>query len=112
MSGIAQEEKQKTFKSCAFRSCKIHTERCGLAIHIYGWTSENGKLFLNPEEAKMVQLIFEKYALGTYSPIHWNNFYGNVDTEIICNGLIAHDCQYLSEILNIRVITMLWKGIS
>ena len=21
--------KQKTFKSCAFRSCKIHTERCG-----------------------------------------------------------------------------------
>ena len=29
MSGIAQEESRKTFKSCAFRSCKIHTERCG-----------------------------------------------------------------------------------
>ena len=39
---------------------------------------------MNPEEAKMVQLIFEKYALGklVYSFIG-TIFYGNVDTEII-----------------------------
>ena len=31
----------------------------------------------------MVQLIFEKYALGNWSTHSLEHFYGNVDTEII-----------------------------
>ena len=35
--------------------------------HIYGWDKHNGRLFINEEEAKMIRLIFEKYASGEWS---------------------------------------------
>ena len=84
MSGIAQEESRKLSSRVRFGHARSIQNGVVLGnSHIYGWDKRNGKLFLNPEEAKMVQLIFEKYALGNWSTHHWNNFYGNVDTEII-----------------------------
>ena len=45
---------------------------------------------MNPEEAKMVQLILKNMLWETGLPIHWNNFYGNVDTEIIKGKIDSH----------------------
>ena len=65
MSGIAQEESRKLSSRVRFGHARSIQNGVVLGnSHIYGWDKRNGKLFLNPEEAKMVQLIFEKYCTG------------------------------------------------
>ena len=96
MSGIAQEESRKLSSRVRFGHARSIQNGVVLGnSHIYGWDKRNGKLFLNPEEAKMVQLIFEKYALGNWSTHSLEQFLwecgyrnykgGKIDSHVIAN---------------------------
>ena len=96
MSGIAQEESRKLSSRVRFGHARSIQNGVVLGnSHIYGWDKRNGKLFLNPEEAKMVQLIFEKYALGNWSTHSLEQFLwecgyrnykgGKIDSHVIVN---------------------------
>ena len=96
MSGIAQEESRKLSSRVRFGHARSIQNGVVLGnSHIYGWDKRNGKLFLNPEEAKMVQLIFEKYALGNWSTHSLEQFLwecgyrnykgGRIDSHVIAN---------------------------
>ena len=96
MSGIAQEESRKLSSRVRFGHARSIQNGVVLGnSHIYGWDKRNGKLFLNPEEAKMVQLIFEKYALGNWSTHSLEQFLwecgyrnykgGRINSHVIAN---------------------------
>ena len=56
MSGIAQEESRKLSSRVRFGHARSIQNGVVLGnSHIYGWDKRNGKLFLNPEEAKGVR---------------------------------------------------------
>lgn len=68
MSGIAQEDSRKMSSRIRFGQARSIEKGVVLGnSHIYGWDKHNGRLFINEEEAKMIRLIFEKYASGEWS---------------------------------------------
>lgn len=96
MSGIAQDESRKLSGRVRFGHARSIQNGVVLGnSHIYGWDKRNGKLFINPKEAKMVQLIFEKYAMGNWSTHSlekylWECGYrnykgGKIDSHVIAN---------------------------
>ena len=96
LASFAQEESRKLSSRVRFGHARSIQNGVVLGnSHIYGWDKRNGKLFLNPEEAKMVQLIFEKYALGNWSTHSLEQFLwecgyrnykgGKIDSHVIAN---------------------------
>ena len=58
LASFAQEESRKLSSRVRFGHARSIQNGVVLGnSHIYGWDKRNGKLFLNPEEAKMVQLL-------------------------------------------------------
>ena len=96
LASFAQEESRKLSSRVRFGHARSIQNGVVLGnSHIYGWDKRNGKLFLNPKEAKMVQLIFEKYALGNWSTHSLEQFLwecgyrnykgGRIDSHVIAN---------------------------
>lgn len=96
MSGIAQDESRKL--SSRIRFGHARSIKNGVVMGnsmIYGWDKKGGKLTVNPEEARMIRVIFTKYASGLWSTsqienLLWEKGYrnrkgGRIDRDVIRN---------------------------
>ena len=96
MSGVAQDEIRKLSSRVKFGHAQAIKRGVVLGNSmIYGYEKQHVKLVINPEEAEMVRLIFEKYATGTWSTpkiekLLYDNGYRNHKGEKISRGVIRN----------------------
>ena len=68
MSAIAQDEVRKLSSRVKFGHQQAIKKSVVLGNgKIYGYTQERGKLSIDPEQARMVRMLYEHYATGAYS---------------------------------------------
>lgn len=68
LAGLAQDESRRISRRVRFGHAR--SIKNGVVMgnsRIYGYDKMNGKLVINPEEARMVKFIFEQYATGEWS---------------------------------------------
>lgn len=68
MAALAQEESRKTSARVKWGMRRCMEKGIALTPPLLGYDLEGGKLKVNPNEAKTVRLIFEKYAYEGLSP--------------------------------------------
>lgn len=68
MAALAQEESRKTSARVKWGMRRCMEKGVALTPPLLGYDLEGGKLKVNPNEAKIVRLIFEKYAYEGLSP--------------------------------------------
>lgn len=68
MSGVAQDEIRKLSSRVKFGHAQSIKNGVVLGHRMYGYSNNQGKLELIPEEADMVRMIFEDYASGISTP--------------------------------------------
>ena len=96
MAGVAQDEVRKLSNRVRFGHAQ--SIKRGVVLgnsRIYGYDKKDGKLTINPEEAEMVRLIFEKYATGDWSTpkleqLLYDLGYRNYKGDRINRGVIQH----------------------
>ena len=96
MAGVAQDESRKLSSRIKFGHAQ--SIKNGVVMgnsRIYGYEKKDGKLVINEDEAKMVKLIFEKYASGNYSTpmiekLLYEEGYRNYSGRKINRGVIGH----------------------
>lgn len=81
MAGVAQDEIRKLSSRVKFGHAQSIKNGVVLGHRMYGYSNNQGKLELIPEEADMVRMIFEDYASGISTPRIEKN-YGIWDTEV------------------------------
>ncbi len=75
MAGIAQDESRRISSRVRFGHARSIERGVVLGTsNMYGYTKQNGKLFINEDEAEMVRLIFRKYATNQWSTKSLANF--------------------------------------
>lgn len=71
---------------------------------LYGYSiGDNGYFVINPDESKVVRLIYEKYSTGNYttkSLAHWLND----------NGYKRRKCEWLSQYVRLTLISSYYTG--
>lgn len=96
MAGVAQDEIRKLSSRIKFGHAQAIKNGVVLGnSRIYGYDKKGGKLTINPEEAEMVRLIFEKYATGVWSTpklekLLYEMGYRNYKGKKINRGVIQH----------------------
>lgn len=68
MAGVAQDEIRKLSSRVKFGHAQSIKNGVVLGHRMYGYSNNQGKLELIPEEADMVRMIFEDYASGISTP--------------------------------------------
>nr|DAY20238.1 MAG TPA: integrase [Caudoviricetes sp.] len=68
MAGVAQDEIRKLSSRVKFGHAQSIKNGVVLGHRMYGYSNNQGKLELVPEEADMVRMIFEDYASGISTP--------------------------------------------
>ena len=68
MAGVAQDEIRKLSSRIKFGHAQSIKNGVVLGHRMYGYSNNQGKLELIPEEADMVRMIFEDYASGISTP--------------------------------------------
>lgn len=63
MAGLAQDESRRTSERVKFGQKRQMEKGVVFGRDLLGYTVKNGKLYINEEEAKIVRLIFQKYAI-------------------------------------------------
>ncbi len=94
MAGVAQDEIRKLSSRVKFGHAQSIKNGVVLGHRMYGYSNNQGKLELIPEEADMVRMIFEDYASGISTPRIekklWNMGYrsfkgGKISRDVIKN---------------------------
>ncbi|MCD8347978.1 MAG: recombinase family protein [Lachnospiraceae bacterium] len=68
MAGVAQDEIRKLSSRVKFGHAQAIKKGVVLGnSRLYGYDKDRGKLVINPDEAEMVKMIFQKYAYENYS---------------------------------------------
>ena len=99
MAGVAQDEVRKLSSRVRFGHAQAIKNGVVLGnSRLYGYNKENGRLFINDDEAPMIRLIFEKYATGEWSTpkiekLLWDMGYRNYKGGKISRGVINHIIQ-------------------
>ena len=99
MAGVAQDEVRKLSSRVRFGHAQAIKNGVVLGnSHIYGYDKEKGKLTINPKEAEMIRLIFNKYAYEDYSTpkiekLLYSLGYRNYKGGKIDRGVIRHIIQ-------------------
>ena len=68
MAGVAQDEIRKLSSRVKFGHAQSIKNGVVLGHRMYGYSNNQGKLELGPEEADMVRMIFQDYASGISTP--------------------------------------------
>lgn len=94
MAGVAQDEIRKLSSRVKFGHAQSIKNGVVLGHRMYGYSNNQGKLELIPEEADMVRMIFQDYASGISTPRIekklWNMGYrsfkgGKINRDVIKN---------------------------
>ena len=94
MAGVAQDEIRKLSSRVKFGHAQSIKNGVVLGHRMYGYSNNQGKLELIPEEADMVRIIFQDYASGISTPRIekklWNMGYrsfkgGKINRDVIKN---------------------------
>lgn len=94
MAGVAQDEIRKLSSRVKFGHAQSIKNGVVLGHRMYGYSNNQGKLELIPEEANMVRMIFQDYASGISTPRIekklWNMGYrsfkgGKINRDVIKN---------------------------
>lgn len=94
MAGVAQDEIRKLSSRVKFGHAQSIKNGVVLGHRMYGYSNNQGKLELIPEEAEMVRMIFQDYASGISTPRIekklWNMGYrsfkgGKISRDVIKN---------------------------
>lgn len=94
MAGVAQDEIRKLSSRVKFGHAQSIKNGVVLGRRMYGYSNNQGKLELIPEEADMVRMIFQDYASGISTPRIekklWNMGYrnfkgGKINRDVIKN---------------------------
>lgn len=94
MAGVAQDEIRKLSSRIKFGHAQSIKNGVVLGHRMYGYSNNQGKLELIPEEADMVRMIFQDYASGISTPRIekklWNMGYrnfkgGKINRDVIKN---------------------------
>lgn len=94
MAGVAQDEIRKLSSRVKFGHAQSIKNGVVLGHRMYGYSNNQGKLELIPEEADMVRMIFQDYASGISTPKIekklWNMGYrnfkgGKINRDVIKN---------------------------
>ena len=65
LASYAQEESRSVSENCKWRVRKVFKEgKLSSNVRLYGYDFKNGKLVVNPVEAKVVKMIFVEYLNG------------------------------------------------
>ena len=96
MSSIAQDELRKLSSRVKFGHQQAIKDKVVLGnSRIFGYTKDNGRLVIDPEQAMMVKELFELYATGEYSmkqieTVFWEKGYRNHNGNRIAHTTMSN----------------------